>query len=79
MNLFKRIKIKRKIRVLKLQITELEKKRARSQSALVDAILTKKEPSDSDVDYFNKYTARIDHDRERIRELEKQLEEGKTK
>ena len=77
--MFEKFKIKRKIRALKLQIQELEKKRARSQSALMNALLTNKDPVDEDVDFFNRYTAHIDIIRKRIRELQNKLEEGTKK
>ena len=73
--MFEKFKIRRKIRKLKIQIEELEKKRSRSQSALVDAILSNSVPADQDVDYFNRYSERINSDRERIRELQKKLRE----
>ena len=73
--MFEKLKLRRKIRKLKIQIEELEKKRARSQSALVDAILSNSIPEDQDVDYFNRYSERINSDRERIRELERKLKE----
>ena len=75
--MFEKFKIRRKIRKLKIQIEELEKKRSRSQSALVDAILSNSVPADQDVDYFNRYSERINSDRERIRELQKKLRELK--
>ena len=73
--MFEKLKLRRKIRKLKIQIEELEKKRARSQSALMDAILSNSIPEDQDVDYFNRYSERINSDRERIRELERKLKE----
>ena len=73
--MFEKLKLRRKIRKLKIQIEELEKKRARSQSALMDAILSNSSPEDQDVDYFNRYSERINSDRERIRELERKLKE----
>lgn len=73
--MFEKLKLRRKIRKLKIQIEELEKKRSRSQSALVDAILSNSVPEDQDVDYFNRYSERINADRERIRELQKRLKE----
>ena len=79
--MFERLKLRRKIRKLKIQIEELEKKRSRSQSALVDSILSNRVPEDQDVDYFNRYSERINADRERIREMEKklcQLKKGKN-
>ncbi len=75
--MFEKLKLKRKIQKLKIQIEELEKKRSRSQSALVDSILSNRMPEDQDVDYFNRYSERINADRERIRELEKKLKEMK--
>ena len=75
--MFEILKLKRKIRKLKIQIEELEKKRSRSQSALVDSILSNRMPEDQDVDYFNRYSERINADRERIRGLEKKLQEMK--
>ncbi|MBO4540032.1 MAG: hypothetical protein J5781_07110 [Clostridia bacterium] len=75
--MFEKLKLRRKIRKLKIQIEELEKKRSRSQSALVDAILSNSIPDDQDVDYFNRYSERINSDRERIRELERKLKETK--
>ena len=77
--MFENLKIKRRIRALKAQIADLEKKRARSQSALMAAIVEHKEASDEDVDYFNRYSTHIDLLRERIRTLQKQLEENKSK
>lgn len=78
--MFERLRTKRRIRSLKLQIAELEKKRARSQAALTEALLTGREPDDKDVDFFNKYTSHIDVIRDRIKELQnKQAEKGKKK
>lgn len=77
--MFETIRMKRRIRTLTAQIKELETKRARSQSALTEALLSNKEPLDEDVDFFNKYTAHINLIRERIRELQRKLEEGKKK
>lgn len=77
--MFETFRMKRRIRTLTAQIRELETKRARSQSALTEALLSGKEPLDEDVDFFNKYTSHINVIRERIRELQHKLEEGKKK
>lgn len=71
--MFKKLKLKRQISKLKKQIEVLEQKRIRSQAALVTAILTSSTPSDEDVDYFNKYTAKIDEVRSRMMALKEQL------
>ncbi len=77
--MFETFRMKRRIRTLTSQIRELETKRARSQSALTEALLSGKEPLDEDVDFFNKYTSHISVIRERRRELQHKLEEGKKK
>ena len=77
--MFETLRIKRRIRSLTAQIRELENKRARSQSALTEALLSGKEPLDEDVDFFNKYTSHINMIRERIRGLQQKLDEGKKK
>ena len=76
--MFKNFTRRRKIRALKSQISELERKRERSQAALTEALLLNKEPADADVDFFNKYTAHIDLLRARINELQQRTEKGKT-
>ena len=66
----KGISLNIKIKKYKKQIAMIEKKRIRSQAALIEAILQNKSPSDTDVDYFNQYTAQIDYFREKIHELQ---------
>lgn len=70
--MFKKFKLKKKINFFKEQIATLENKRARSQAALVEAILTHTSPSDEDVDYFNNYTKQINEIRERLHEIQKE-------
>lgn len=71
--MFRELKIKRRIKKLKKEILIVEAKRTRSQSALIEAILSSKEPSDEDTDYFNHYTAQIHQIRNEIQELQTQL------
>ena len=73
--MFEKFKLRRKIRSKKKMIISLEARRARSQAALVEAILTKSVPDDKDVDYFNEYTSQIDAARARMRALQEQLDE----
>ncbi|HOD93984.1 MAG TPA: hypothetical protein PLT91_01805 [Clostridia bacterium] len=72
--MFKKLRLKSSIKKNIHQIEELEKKRYRSQSALVEAILKHETPSDEDVEYFNKYTAEIDKLRREIRSMKKEIE-----
>lgn len=68
--MFEKMKVKKKIKMYRQQIELLEKKRARSQAALVEAILTHTSPGDEDVDYFNNYTAKINEIRSLMHELQ---------
>ena len=77
--MFEKFRIKRRIRALEAEIREIERKRARSQAALTEALLSGTEPSDVDVDYFNKYTSHIDILRARIRDLNEKLQEVSRK
>ncbi len=67
--MFEKYKLKRQIKKSKYKIELLEQKRARSQAALVSAILTHTTPNDEDVDIFNEITAQIDAEREVLRGL----------
>ena len=60
-----------------LTIEEIERKRSRSQSALVQAILLQEEPNEMDVEWFNKYTGEITACRNHMIELQKELDSMK--
>ena len=66
--------LNKKIAQCKANIEELEQKRSRSQAALITAILSNTTPDDEDVEYFNKFTAEIDAQRELMRALIAELE-----
>ncbi|MBR6897866.1 MAG: hypothetical protein IKN24_06820 [Lachnospiraceae bacterium] len=66
-------KLKREIETCKKTIVEIERRRSRSQSALVQAILLQEEPNDADVEWFNKYTGEITACRNHMIELQKKL------
>ena len=66
-------KLKKEIKVCRQTIEEIERKRARSQSALVQAILMQEEPDERDVEWFNKYTGEITACRNHMIELQKKL------
>ena len=71
--MFQKNKMKNQIKHLQREIDSVEKKRTRSQAALVEAILTHTSPSDEDVDYFNRYTELINNLRNEMHELELKL------
>ena len=69
--------LKREIKKCRLTIEEIERKRSRSQSALVQAILLQAEPNEMDVEWFNKYTGEITACRNHMIELQKELDSMK--
>ncbi len=75
--MFKKIKLRRAIAKCKRCIEYLEKKRSRSQAALVESILTNKEPADEDVEFFNLYTSRINAERDKMHQFEVELGSNK--
>lgn len=64
----------RKIKELEEEIKQLEIKRARSQASLIDALISKQEPDDQDVQFFRTYTAEIELKREQLAKLDKKRE-----
>ena len=66
-------KLKKEIKVCMQTIEEIERKRSRSQSALVQAALLQETPEESDVEWFNKYTGEITACRNHMIELQKKL------
>ncbi|MBR1724242.1 MAG: hypothetical protein IJ723_04390, partial [Ruminococcus sp.] len=64
---------KKEIKVCRQTIEEIERKRSRSQSALVQAVILQEEPDENDVEWFNKYTGEITACRNHMIELQKKL------
>ena len=67
-------KLKKEIKVCRQTIEEIERKRSRSQSALVQAILLQETPNEMDVEWFNKYTGEITACRNHMIDLQKKLD-----
>ncbi len=67
-------RLKSEIKKCRQTIEEIERKRSRSQSALVQAILLQEEPNERDVEWFNKYTGEITACRNHMSEIQKQLD-----
>ena len=67
------MRLKREIKACISRIETTEKLRTRSQAALLEAILMHTSPDDADVDYFNRYTAIINEEREKMHALQKEL------
>lgn len=71
----KKSQLKREIADIEREIGALEQKRARSQSALMRAMLTKTKPDPADEEYFRVFSELIDNEREHLRRLAAELEE----
>lgn len=67
--------LKREISDCEREITALEHKRERSQSALMRAMLAKQKPDPQDEEFFRVFSALIDDSRKHLRELLAELEE----
>lgn len=65
----------KELHLLEEEIKLLEVKRSRSQAALIEAIISRVEPSEEEVQYFRQYTAEIEVKRERLSTITKQLED----
>lgn len=72
--MFDKKKLKKEIKRCRATIEEIEKKRSRSQSALVQAILLQEEPNEADVEWFNKYTGEITACRNHMTDTQKRLD-----
>ena len=72
--MFEKKKYKKEIKKCLATIEEIERKRSRSQSALVQAILLQEEPNEADVEWFNKYTGEITACRNHMTEIQKNLD-----
>lgn len=73
----KKSQLKKEIDDCEREIVALEQKRERSQCALMRAMLSGQKPSPEDEHYFNVFSALIDEARDRLRNLNAQLEELK--
>ncbi len=70
----KKSELKKMISETESEIVALEKKRERSQSVLLNAVVSKTDPNPTDVEYFRVFTALIDERRELLRRYNAELE-----
>lgn len=73
----KKSELKKAIADSEKEIEMLEKKRMRSQSAILEAYINKDTPNDSDAEYFRVYTSLIELERANLRKLNEELEKLK--
>lgn len=63
----------KEIHILEEEIKMLEVKRSRSQASLLESIISRQEPDETDLQFFRSFTAEIEVKRERMLELMDQL------
>ena len=70
----KKSELKKAIQESEDEIESLEKKRTRSQSALLEAFLNHTTPSDKDAEHFRVFSSLIELERENLRKLRDELD-----
>lgn len=65
----------KEIQLLEAEMRELESKRMRSLSALMETLVSKKDPEETELQFFRQYTAEIEVKRERLISLTEQLKQ----
>ena len=63
----------KEISILEKEMREIESKRTRSMAALVEALVSKHEPEEREMQFFRQYSAEIEVKREELVKLTKQL------
>ena len=69
----KKSELKKQIEESELEIESLEKKRNRSQSALLQAFMRKEEPIAADKEYYQVYSELIELERQNLQKLKTEL------
>ena len=63
----------KEIAVLEKEMHELEGKRTRSMAALMEALISKREPEEKEMQFFRQYSAEIEVKREKLIDLTEYL------
>ena len=71
--MFRKLALKKAIKDSEKEIESLEKKRMRSQSALMETMVTGEKPSKQDEEYFKMYTSLIEMERKNLVRLHSEL------
>ncbi|MDE7164236.1 MAG: hypothetical protein K2O04_02275 [Clostridiales bacterium] len=67
-------KLAKELNALEEEIKALEAKRIRSMAVIMEAMLSRNVPDDTDVQFFRAFNAEIEIKREQLQKLTKQLE-----
>ena len=63
----------KEISIVEKEMHELEGKRARSMAALMEALISRRDPSELEMQFFRQYSAEIEVKREKLIEMTEQL------
>ncbi len=63
----------KEIQLLEGEIKELEIKRTRSMAALMESLISKREPEEDEMQFFRQFTAEIEVKRSKLADLTNQL------
>ena len=63
----------KEIGIVEKEMHELEGKRTRSMAALMEALISKRDPNELEMQFFRQYTAEIEVKREKLVEMTEQL------
>ena len=63
----------KEISILEREMRELESKRSRSMAALMEALISRRDPDVTEMQFFRQYTAEIEVKRSRLIDLTEQL------
>ena len=63
----------REISIIESEMKELESKRSRSMAALMEALISKKDPNESEMQFFRQYSAEIEVKREKLIDMKTRL------
>ena len=65
--------IAKEINILEKEMQQLEFKRTRSMAALMESLISKKDPAETEMQFFRQYSAEIEVKREKLMSLTEQL------
>ena len=63
----------KEIGVLEKEMSELESKRVRSMAALMESLISRRDPNEFEMQFFRQYSAEIEIKREKLIELNERL------
>ena len=63
----------KEIGVLENEMSELENKRVRSMAALMESLISRRDPNEFEMQFFRQYSAEIEIKREKLIELNERL------